>query len=212
MRAVIQIILAIAIVVLAWLVYESIMTPIRFNKEKDRREEATISRLIDIREAQKAYKDVNLKYTDDFDSLILFLKNDSFAITKAIGTIPEELIDELGSLAKAREEALKRGLIRRETTKVSVKDSLFGAAYPIDSLRYVPFTDGLNFDMEAGEFTTPSNLVVKVVEVSVLFEDLLNGLDPQLVINYTYERERIVKFPGLKLGSMTEGTLTGNWE
>lgn len=212
MRTVIQIILAIAILVLAYFVYESIQTPIRFNKAKDIRERAAISRLIDIREAQKAYKDVKLKYTDSFDSLINFLKTDSFEITKAIGTIPEELIDELGSLRKAREAALERGLIRRETTKISVMDSLFGKEYALDSMKYVPYTDGVIFDMEAGEFETPSNLKVKVVEVTVLYEDLLKGLDPQLVVNYTYEREKITKFPGLKLGSMTEGTLTGNWE
>jgi hypothetical protein len=212
MRTVIQIILGIAILVLAYFVYESIMTPIRFNKSKDIREEAAIERLIDIREAQKAYKDVHLKYTSSFDSLIDFLENDSFEITRAIGTIPEELIDELGSLRKAREEALEQGLIKRETTKISVKDSLFNENYPIDSLRYIPFTDGKVFNMEADEFTTSSNLNVKVVQVSVLYEDLLNGLDPQLVVNYTYEREKIVKFPGLKIGSLTEGTLTGNWE
>lgn len=212
MRTVIQILLGLAILVLAYFVYESIQKPIRFNKAKDIRERAAINRLIDIREAQKAYKDVNLEYTDNFDSLVHFLRTDSFEITKAIGTIPEELIDELGSLRKAREAALERGLIRRETTKVSVMDSLFGKNYPVDSLRIVPYTDGVTFDMEAGEFTTPSNLVVKVVEVSVLYEDLLKGLNPQLVVNYTYEREKITKFPGLKLGSMTEGTLTGNWE
>jgi hypothetical protein len=212
MRTVIQIILAIAILVLAYFVYESIQTPIRFNKAKDIRERAAINRLIDIREAQKAYKDVKLEYTASFDTLINFLRTDSFEITKAIGTIPEDLIDELGSLTKAREEALKRGLIRRETTKVSVMDSLFGRNFAVDSLRYVPFTDGVTFDMQAGEFETPSNLKVKVVEVSVLYKDLLKGLDPQLVVNYSYEREKITKFPGLKLGSMTEGTLTGNWE
>jgi hypothetical protein len=212
MRTVIQIILAIAILVLAYFVYESIMNPIRFKKAKDIRERAAITRLIDIREAQKAYKDVKLQYTDNFDSLIYFLRTDSFEITKAIGTIPEELIDELGSLSKARDEALKRGLIRRETTKISVMDSLFGRNFAVDSLRHVPYTDGVTFDMEAGEFETPSNLKVRVVEVSVLYEDLLKGLDPQLVVNYAYEREKITKFPGLKLGSMTEGTLTGNWE
>lgn len=212
MRTVIQIILGIAILALAYFVYESIMTPIRFNKAKDIREQAAIERLIDIREAQKAYKDVHLVYTSSFDTLIDFLKNDSFSITKAIGTIPEELIDELGSLRKAREEALEKGLIKRETTNISVKDSLFDKNYPIDSLRYIPFTNEKQFKMEADEFTTSSNLNVKVVQVSVLYEDLLKGLDPQLVVNYTYERERIVKFPGLKIGSLTEGTLTGNWE
>ncbi len=59
MRTVLQIILGIAIVVLGYLVYDSIMTPIRFNKAKDFREKKAISRMEQIREAQKAYKDVN---------------------------------------------------------------------------------------------------------------------------------------------------------
>ncbi len=212
MRTVIQIILAIAIVVLGYFVVESIMKPIRFNKAKDVIEKRTIARLIDIREAQKAYKDVHLEYTDNFDSLIYFLKNDSFTITRAIGTVPEELIDSLGTLTKAREVALERGIIKREITKIPVMDSLFGKNFPIDSLRYVPFNADLTFKMEAGEFATPSNLKVKVLEVSVPYRDLLHGLDEQLVVNYADEREKITKFPGLKLGSLTEGTLTGNWE
>ena len=212
MRAIIQIVLGILIVVLAYFVYNSIMTPIRFNKLKDVRELATIERLIDIREAQKAYKDVNLKFVSDFDSLIFFLKNDSFSITKAIGTIPESFIDSLGTLKKAKDAALRMGIIRRETTKIPVMDSLFGVNFAVDSLRIVPFTEGIEFDMEAGEYVTPSNLTVKVLEVSVLYEDLLNGLDPQLIVNYTDERNTITKYKGLKLGSLIEGSLTGNWE
>ena len=212
MRAIIQIVLGILIVVLAYFVYNSIMTPIRFNKLKDVRELATIERLIDIREAQKAYKDVNLKYVSDFDSLIFFLKNDSFSITKAIGTIPESLIDSLGTLKKAKNAALRMGIIRRETTKIPVMDSLFGVDFAIDSLRIVPFTEGIEFEMEAGEYVTPSNLTVKVLVVSVLYEDLLYGLDPQLIVNYADERNVITKYKGLKLGSLIEGSLSGNWE
>ncbi len=212
MRAIIQIILGILIVVLAYFVYNSIMTPIRFNKLKDVRELATIERLIDIREAQKAYKDVNMKYVGDFDSLIYFLKNDSFSITKAIGTIPESLIDSLGTLKKAKEAALKRGIIRRETTKIPVMDSLFGVNFAVDSLRFVPYTEGIEFEMEAGEYVTPSKLTVQVLEVSVLYEDLLRGLDPQLIVNYADERNKITKYKGLKLGSLIEGSLSGNWE
>ncbi len=211
MRTVFQIILGIAILVLAYLVYDSIMTPIRFNKAKKIREDKAIARLEQIREAQKAYKDENLEYTASFDTLISFVKNDSFAITKAIGTIPESLIDSVG-IKKAREIALKRGTIKRSITKIPVKDSLFGKNFPVDSLQYIPFTEGKKFDMEAGEYETPSNLTVKVLEVSVPYSVLLKGLDPQLVVNYADERKKITNFPGLKFGSMTEGTLTGNWE
>ena len=51
-----------------------------------------------------------------------------------------------------------------------------------------------------------------MVEVSVLYDDLLNGMDKQLIVNYKDERNKIVGFEGVKFGSMEEGTLTGNWE
>lgn len=212
MRTVIQIILGIAIIILGYLVYESIMTPIRFNKERKEREDATISRMMQIREAEKAYKDVKINYTANFDTLFHFLRNDSFTIVRAIGEIPEELIDETKDLRKAREIALKKGLIKREFTKINVLDSLFGKDFPIDSLRYVPYTDKVEFHMEAGEYESSSSLIIKVLEVSVPYNILLAGLDEQLVVNYAEERRKITNFPGLKFGSLTEGTLTGNWE
>ncbi len=211
MRTVLQIIMAIAILFLGYLVVDSIMNPIRFNKAKNYREKITIDRMIQIREAQKAYKDIKLSYTGSFDTLISFLENDSFAITKAIGMIPETLIDSVG-IEKARVIALREGIIKRSITKVPVKDSLFGKNFPVDSLRYVPFTKGKQFSMKSGEYVTPSKLTVKVVEVYVPYSILLKGLDPQLVVNYADERQKITNYPGLKFGSMNEGTLTGNWE
>lgn len=212
MRTVIQIFLVIAIILLGYLVLESIMTPIRFNKERTIRERAVISRLIDIREVQKAFKDLRVNYTYNFDTLIDFVKKDSFTLVKAIGLIPEELIDETKDIRKAREIALQRGIIRRETTKISVRDSLFKKDFSIDSLRYVPYTNKHEFKMEAGEYTSSSTLVIRVLEVSVPYEVFLDGLDPQLIVNYAEQRMVITNFPGLKFGSLTEGTLTGNWE
>ncbi len=75
-----------------------------------------------------------------------------------------------------------------------------------------PILKVLNFTMESGEILTCSNLTVQVVEVSVLYDDLLNGMDQQLIANYKDERMKIVGFEGVKFGSMEEGTLTGNWE
>jgi hypothetical protein len=95
---------------------------------------------------------------------------------------------------------------------IPVKDSLFAVGYNIDSLRYVPFTKDVTFHMESSEILTTSNLVVQVVEVSVLYDDLLRGLDEQLIVNYKDERMKIVGFEGVKFGSLDEGTLTGNWE
>lgn len=209
MRAVIQIVLGVLIVFLGYMVYDSIMTPIRFNKEKDVIEKAAIKKMLDIKKAQMAFKEINVRYTGDFDTLINFLKNDSFTIIKAEGMIPDDIYDEFGRKG-AEEEALRRGIITREEFKISVKDSLF-ANYPIDSLRYVPYCDDLEFTMKSDQIDALGT-TVQVMELTVLFKDLLRDLDPQLVVNYADMREKITKFKGLKLGSLEEGTLNGNWE
>ena len=211
MRKVIQVLFVLIIIILGYLIVESIMEPIEFNRDVEARESATIDRLVNIREAQKAYKDIYKRYTGSFDTLVAFLDTGSFSVIKAIGEIPEDWLDEYG-FELAREKALNEGVISREITKVPVRDSLFGVNFNTDSIRYVPFTEGVEFKMESGELLTSSNLLVQVIEVSVLYDDLLNGLDPQLVVNYKDERNKIVGFEGVKFGSLEEGTLTGNWE
>jgi hypothetical protein len=211
MRRIIQVLFVLIIVVLGYLIVESIMEPIRFNQEVEVRESATIKRLVEIREAQKAYKDIYKQYTGSFDTLISFLDTTSFQVVKAIGDIPEEWLDKMG-FEKARLKALADGIISRDITLVPVLDSLFGKGFNSDSLRYVPYTQDVMFTMESGEILTSSNLTVQVVEASVLYDYLLDGLDGQLIVNYTDERIKIVGFPGVKFGSMEEGTLSGNWE
>ncbi|MCK5691901.1 MAG: hypothetical protein KAI08_03605, partial [Bacteroidales bacterium] len=176
MRRVIQILFVLIIIVLGYLIVESIMEPIRFNQEVETREQATIDRLIDIRDAQKAYKDVYKKYTSSFDTLIAFVDTGSFTVVKADGDIPEEWLDELG-FEKAREKALKEGVISRVNMHVPVLDSLFNPGFATDSLRYVPFTEGVTFEMDAGKLLTSSNLTVQVVETFCLYDDLLNEMD-----------------------------------
>ena len=205
MKTVIQIVLGIAIIVLGYLLVESIMNPIRFNKERDLRYEKTINRLIDIRTAQVAYKSQFGKYTGSFDTLIDFVKTDSFKVVQAFGFVPDGYTEK---------KALEEGIIKRDTVRVSVKDSLFAPNYQIDKLRYVPFTnDKEQFKMAAGQIETGSQVKVEVFEVKVHNNTLLHGLDRQLVINFNDEREKIAGYAGLKVGSLEEATNNaGNWE
>ena len=212
MKIVIQVVLAVAIVVLAYLLWDSINNPIRFNREKDRIEDATIQRLKDIRTAQLAYRSEYGQFTGDFDTLITFLKTDSFSVVKAIGSVPDSMIEELGR-KRAELQALEEGLISRDTIRLSVKDSLFSAGYPIDSLRFAPYTQGYEFELGAGILETGSKVSVRVFEAKVPYDILLSGLDRQLIINYKETREKITGYPGLKVGSLEEATNNaGNWE
>lgn len=209
MKTVVQIILGLAIVFLGYLIFESIMKPIRFNKEKNERYDVTIQRLKDIRTAQVAFRSANGKYTGSFDTLINFLKNDQFKVVRKIG----ELSDSLLEAGWNEKMGVKAGILKRDTTQISVLDSLFGTNYMVDSLEYVPFTNQAKFEMGAGWLETGSKVRVPVFEAKVENNILLNGLDPQLIINFNDERNTIVGYPGLKVGSLTEATNNaGNWE
>ena len=60
------------IVGLVYLIYESVMEPVRFNKEVERRTEVSIDRLKNIRTLQEAYKSKTGRYLSTTDSLIDF--------------------------------------------------------------------------------------------------------------------------------------------
>ena len=201
MKKALQIVLLVAIVLLSYLIIESIMKPIRFNQEKDKRYAKTIERLKDIRTAQLAYRAENNKFTGSFDTLIHFLKYDSFRIVRQIGSLDDSA-------------AVAQGLVFRDTVNVSVMDSLYKEAkYPNDSLRYVPYTKGAEFEMGAGVLVTGSRLRIQVFEAKVHNDVLLKGLDRQLVVNLNDLQEKLERFPGLQVGSLTQTTNhAGNWE
>jgi len=191
-------------VILAFLLIRSILLPIRFNREAETRVEAVKTKLLDIRKAQAAYKSIYGSYTWSFDSLIEFVKNDSFEIRKISGTYPPDEMNEA--------EALESGVISVAETMVSVKDSLFSHNDDTENLRYVPDLQEEEFVMDAGSIITGSKVEVDVFEVYVLYETLFWDMDKQLVAGYIVEKSRSSGFPGLKLGSMTEAVITGNWE
>lgn len=210
MKTALNIVFTIIIIVLIYFLIESIMKPIRFNKEKDARETAIKERLIDIRTAQEAFKSVKGYYTGSFDTLITFLKTDSLPLVFKRGSLTDEMIAE--GITSER-EAVKKGLISRDTSYVAVRDSIFDKGYPIDQLRYVPGTDNIEFQMAAARVMTTSMVQVNVFEAYVLNDVFLSDLDRQLVVNYNDQRTKITGFPGMKVGDIrVPNNNAGNWE
>lgn len=217
MKTVIQLILFAAIVALSFFIYKSIEEPITFNKEKKRRYDSVIERLKDIRTAQIAYKSVYNKYTPSFDTLINFVLTDTFNVIKAEGSIPDSIYNNASSVKEAEKIALEAGIIKRDTVPVRVLDSLFKKSerpkFSIENIRYIPFTDNMQFKMGADEIMTGSNVKVKVFEAKAPNHVILNGLEEQLIINLNEECEKLNKYKGLKVGSLEEATNNaGNWE
>ncbi len=209
MKKILQIVLAIAIVVLAYMLWESIQNPIRFNKEKEQRYSKTIQKLKDIRTAQLAYKSEYGNFTGSFDTLINFIENDSLSLVKAIGSIPDSLL----ASGWTEKIAIKEGLIIRDTIKICVKDTLFEDDYPSTDLWRVPFTKSDSFKMGTTIIETGSKVKVKVFEAKVCNDILLHDMDKQLIINLNDRMSSSNNFPGLKVGDLQEpNNNAGNWE
>ena len=195
---IIKALLFVIIVVLAYMVYDSIMEPVKFNKEVDRRNAVVIQSLKDIRNAEMSFKSINGRYTANFDTLIDFLKT---------GQIPEvKIIPDPNDTTFTK-------TIRDTIGFVPVADSLFGKRinFDISKIKYIPFTDNKVFKLDAGVINR-GGVSVNVFEASALYKEFLAELDKQMVTNLIASKVQIDRFPGLKVGSMTEASTDGNWE
>ena len=90
-----------AIVGLTYLLVQSIMEPVKFNKHKDYRTEIAVQRLKDIRDLQVAFKNVNARYASTIDSLIMFYNDGKMKITLQVGSKDD-------SLAMAHTDVIKK--------------------------------------------------------------------------------------------------------
>ena len=99
---------------------------------------------------------------------------------------------------------------------ISVSDSLFKnrVNFNVNDLRYIPFSNKVEFEMNAG-FIMRGGLKVAVFEAKAPYSSYLNDDDKkfrQRVNNLRAEQEDMEKYAGLKVGSMDEPSLNGNWE
>ncbi|NQU88716.1 MAG: hypothetical protein HQ541_23480 [Mariniphaga sp.] len=210
MRTIIQIILFVAALAFAFLIYKSIQNPLDFEKAKTEKYDVVIAKLKDIRKAQVEYKNVYGKYTGSWDTLINFIKYDSVKMVFRKGAVTDSMIDA----GLNEKKALRLGLIIRDTSRESVLTSLFSKDYPVDDLKYIPNIEGnIEFHLGATIFTTGSGIQVPIFQAKAHNNNILNGLDEQLIINLNDEKRVQGKYPGLSVGSLTEASNNaGNWE
>lgn len=195
-----QIILLIGVLGLAYVLYEQIMTPLRFNETQAAREKAVVERLKDIRTAQRAYKQKYAHYTPSFDTLINFIKTDSMVYEVKMGSEDDSV-------------AVAQGKVKTTKLKIAVKDTIFTAGFNADELRVIPFSDGKDFIMNADTLVTESKVVIPVFEAKAPYKLFLGDLDEQELINLLDRRESLEKYKGLTVGAIDKATNdAGNWE
>jgi hypothetical protein len=210
MKITLKVLLVAAILVLVYICYRSIMGSIEFDSEKKIRESAIQARLIDIRKAQIEFKNVYGTHAGTFDELSKFLNEKKLPFVIKEG----ELTDAQLEKGMKEKEAIKLGLIKRDTFWVLAKDTLFGPSFRVDSLSIVPVA-GVNalFSMDTATLPSASGYTVKVFESGVKYDVYLSDLDKQQLINLNDKMKKLKKYAGLRVGSITEiNNNAGNWE
>jgi len=181
---------------LAYFLYSAIMNPIKFNKEKNKRSSIVIEQLKDIRKAQIAFKEINRYYASNFDELIPLIDTGEF-------TIVQRRDEELKFYNKVyREFQLKDTTFIDTLGYASIKDSIFGADYDLESLRIIPKSNGSEIILKAGKIKT-GTLSVQVFEARAPKEEYLKNMNKDLIKNTSKD---------LVVGSMTSAKINGNWE
>ena len=247
MKKTVNIVLTLCVVGLAYICVGSIMGSINFGKVREAREKQIIARLIDIRTAQVAFRDLHQgQYTDNFDELIEFVKNDSLPFVKKVGELSDKqledgltelkavkLINEARyakkpAIAKRKwQEAEKAGLVKlnkkgeveeylfsRDTMWVLALDTLYPKGFNADSLRYVPFGNGAEFELRTGcDSSSKSGNKLYLFEAKTPYRAYLDGVNKDELNNLIDFQEELGRYPGLQVGDAEVGNNNaGNWE
>ena len=192
-RSIFNLILVLLIFGLIYVLISSIQEPIAFKAEKEKREDAVIAKLMEIREAQEAFRGVTGGFAQDFDTLQLVLEKDSFIIVSIIGDPDDPNFT---------------GEITYDTTKIPAIDSVLAMGIGLDSLRYVPYGEGETFKIAADTLTYQKTLV-NVVEVGTVYKVFMGKYGDNRFKKYD---NRFDPNKTMKFGDLTKPTVAGSWD
>tara|TARA_B100000683_G_scaffold74436_1_gene73200 strand:+ start:1899 stop:2456 length:558 start_codon:yes stop_codon:yes gene_type:complete len=176
--------LVIAILSGFWFV-NGIYTRIDFEEQFDYRKKVVIERLLDYKNFQLAYKDAHGIFAKDIDTLLNFVKYDTFNVN---------IVTQTGF------DSLNEPILDTSYVYMAVRDSLAPKGYTLDQAAVIPFSENKSFDVQAGQIQK-GRVKVEVFKVSAPFAAFLHDQDDNL-----YD-----KADEWSIGSLTEPTYGGNW-
>ncbi|MEK7254235.1 MAG: hypothetical protein AAB316_05785 [Bacteroidota bacterium] len=191
-RVIFNALMFVLIAFLGFVLYKQIQEPIAFQAEKDRREQAIITKLLEIRKAQEAYRGVTGKFASSFEQLRDTLKNGRFRIIQVYGD-PDDPNNRN---------------VTYDTAYVAAADSVAKMGIDLDALGQMPFGDGKQFEIYADTVSYQQD-VVHVVEVGAAYSDFMGEFASTKFKKYDerYDPKKKIKF-----GDRAKPILTGSWE
>lgn len=246
MKKVLNVVLFLCALGLAYICVGSIMGTINFSKERAAREKQVIARLIDIRSAQVEFRNQNAgQYTDSFDQLIDFVKNGQIPFVMKVGELNDAQLEKglteakaVAMIKAAREATRPRDqkklwkeledaglatsntdggydlLYSRDTSWMAVLDTIYPKGFCADSLRYVPFGNGAEFELAVGcDSSNKSGTKIYLFEAKTPYTVYLQGINKTELANIIDDQVKLDRYPGLKVGDAQVGNNNaGNWE
>jgi hypothetical protein len=202
--------------ILGYLIYSSVMKPIKFDQEKNSRYEIAVKTMLDIKKAQSGFKTVHGKYADSFEELVRFIETGKFQIVSRKDTIVidvernnrEGMVPDENGVGGYFKDVVITSILGN----VSVKDSLFQNSNRYKHLNEIKIGDlTIPVSLKTG-FVYRNETKVPVFQAVIDKNLLLSDLDQDLVTSEN-KVEGIDKINGDKitLGSLEEAALTGNW-
>lgn len=217
--------LAISALLLIYMCFSSVMTPINFDEERDVREKAIIEKLVLIRNLEDEFKIQNGKYTADWDSLLLFANTAQKQEFVKEGELNEAQL-KAGLTEQKATDIVKRGdakeieenglqNFKRDTIFTPMAQYLHIDKETISQLPYVPYAAGkaegdgeTKFEIASTEaYEADGKVMPPSFEVKTPFNVYLKDMDRQLLINLNDEKEKLERYPGLVVTNTG-----GNWE
>ena len=191
---------------LVFAIYQSINSPIEFNKVKNERYLKVIDRLKDIRNAQVAFKSVNGIYSNSFEELVKFVDSAQFTIVQKRDSSYMQY-DRI-----YRIDMLREVIVIDTLGYVSVKDSLFSNTDSYKFMASIPIEGVDNkFNLKA-DIIDKNGYNVPVFEVRVSKDLILFDQNKDLIAQ---EKQTVsvdgVNGPDIVLGSLSDVSTNGNW-
>ncbi|MBK9254345.1 MAG: hypothetical protein IPM42_02530 [Saprospiraceae bacterium] len=195
MKSIINVVLVLVALILAYWLYATIQEPIAFKAEKVKRQEAVVATLKKIQITQDVYRLVTGKYAGNFDTLVTVIKNGKIENVK---------------LESDPSDPTNQDKFIRTVSYWPALDSLYsivGEKFSVDSLRYIPFGEGKTFDI-AADTLRYQNTLVQVVQVGTRYKDFMGQFGDARFKKYDafYDPDKLIKF-----GDMSSPNTNGNW-
>ena len=203
LRWIASLLLLIVSIFLGFKIYNGIMDPINFNKDKVVKYAKVVESLKIIRDAQVKHYEVNGTYSKDKMGLIKFIDSAQLALTETKTIVVKE--DKGGGVVIDVEKRVT-DTIGYEPVLKYFKDRDY------KNMFLVPGVAGKEFDLEIGTVEKVQGLLVPTFEAKTEKRDVLNGMNISLVKQELEAMETDqIKGEYISVGSLDEVTTGGNW-